>query len=134
MKVTFALAGALLGIVLVAPVAAHHSFAAEFDVNKPITLAGVLTKMEWINPHGWIYIDVKGSSGDIEHWSIESAAPNQLIRRGLRKEDFPAGLEVVVKGYRSRDGSATANAESITFKDGRNFYMGSQTQSAPAAR
>jgi hypothetical protein len=104
---------------------AHHSFAAEFDINKPVTLSGVLTKMEWINPHGWIYIDVKTSSGAIEHWAIEAGAPNQLIRRGLRKEDFPIGTEVIVKGYRARDDSTTANGESITLKDGRNFFMGS---------
>jgi hypothetical protein len=104
---------------------AHHSFAAEFDINKPVEIEGVLTKMEWVNPHGWIYVDVKGPDGQIQHWSIEAGGPTQLLRRGLRKEDFPAGLEVRIKGYRSRDGSFTANGQSVMLKDGRNFFMGS---------
>ncbi len=115
-------AGLLLGAH---PARAHHSFAAEFDIAKPITLEGVLTKMEWVNPHGWIYVDVKKPDGTIEHWSIEAGAPNQLIRRGLRKDDFPAGIEVVITGYRSRNGSNTANGQSVKLKDGRNFFMGS---------
>ena len=115
-------AGLLLGAH---PARAHHSFAAEFDIAKPVTLEGVLTKMEWVNPHGWIYVDVKKPDGTIEHWSIEAGAPNQLIRRGLRKDDFPAGIEVVITGYRSRNGSNTANGQSVKLKDGRNFFMGS---------
>ncbi len=114
---------------------AHHSFAAEFDINKPVTLEGILTKMEWINPHGWIYIDVKGPDVQTQHWSIEAGGPTQLIRRGLRKEDFPVGTELTIKGYRARDGSFTANGQSVTMKDGKNFFMGSaQTPGAPEGK
>src|SRR3954465_3127707 len=103
-------------ILAIAPVAALPSFAAEFDISKPVELEGVLTKMEWVNPHGWIYVDVKGPDGQIQHWAVEAGGPRQLLRRGLRKEDFPAGIAVKVKGYRSRDGSFTANGQSITLK------------------
>jgi len=102
----------------------HHSFAAQFDINKPVTLTGVLTKMDWMNPHGWLYIDVKAANGAVEHWAIETSGPMQLLRRGLGKTDFPAGIEVTVKGYRARDGSTTANGQSVTLKDGRNFFIG----------
>ena len=112
---------------------AHHSCAAEFDINKPVTLQGVLTKMDWVNPHGWIYVDVKAPDGTVQHWAIEAGGPTQLLRRGLRKDDFPAGIEVTITGYRSRDGSFTANGQSVKLKDGRNFFMGSATTpGAPA--
>jgi|SRR5262245_4111334 len=114
---------------------AHHSFAAEYDINKPITLEGVLTKMEWLNPHGWIHIDVKGPDGQTRSWAIEAGGTAQLIRRGMKKEDFPVGTELKIKGYQARDGSLTANGQSVTMKDGRNFFMGSiTTPGAPDAR
>ncbi len=103
---------------------AHHSFAAEFDEHQAITLTGSLTKMEWVNPHGWIYIDVKGADGTVVNWAIEAGAPNALLRRGLRKEDFPIGLEVVVKGFRAKNGKPAANGRTVTFRDGRNFFLG----------
>ena len=117
--------GVLGGVALLlaaAPVAAHHSFAAEFDIEKPIELKGTLTKMAWVNPHGWIYIDVKNPDGTITNWAIEAGATAGLLRNGLRKTDFPVGSEVVVKGFRAKTGKAVANARSVTLPDGRNFY------------
>jgi len=130
-----ALAFASLGVlVAAAPVAAHHSFAAEFDEKAPITLKGTLSKMEWLNPHTWIYVDVKQPDGKVVTWAIEGAAPNGLIRRGLRKADFPIGSELSIEGYRAKNGSPTANAKNVTFPDGRNFYLGASEPAAGAAQ
>ena len=111
---------------------AHHAFASEFDASQPVTLKGTLTKMEWVNPHGWLYVDVRGPDGKIVNWAIEAGAPNALLRRGLRKTDFPPGLEVVITGFRAKNGTATANGRSVTLADGRNFFMGSSGTGAPA--
>ena len=126
----FLTVGALLLAALSAQ--AHHSFAAEFDINQPITLKGVLTKMEWVNPHGWIYIDVKQPDGTVVNWAIEAGGPTQLLRRGLRKTDFPAGIEVTVDGFRARTGEPKANGRSVTMKDGRNFFLGPEAGQAGA--
>lgn len=122
-------AGLLLAAV---PVLAHHSFAAEFDEKQPVTLRGTLTKMEWVNPHGWLHIDVKGPDGKVVSWAVEAGGPNALLRRGLRKTDFPPGIEVIVEGYRAKNGTPTANGRTVKMTDGKNFFLGSSGTGAPA--
>ncbi|MDH3508046.1 MAG: DUF6152 family protein [Gammaproteobacteria bacterium] len=118
--------GAIGLLVFTASAAAHHSFAAEFDIEKPIELRGTLTGMDWVNPHGWLYIDVDNSDGTVTNWAIEAGGATQLLRRGLRKTDFPAGMEVVVSGYLARNGDPVVNGRSVTTPDGRNFFLGTQ--------
>src|SRR5690349_17742966 len=111
----------LVGVVIAAASAsAHHSFAAEFDEKAPIKLTGTVTKLELVNPHMWVYIDVKNPDGTVSNWGIEGGAPNAILRRGLRREDFPIGAQVTVDGYRAKNGSTTANGRTVTFLDGRN--------------
>jgi Family of unknown function (DUF6152) len=112
---------------------AHHAFAAEFDGNQPITLKGTLTKTEWSNPHGWIYVDVKGDDGKVTNWAVEFGSPNALLRRGLRRADFPPGIAVTVQGFRAKSGLPTANASSVTLPDGRSLYTGSSNPDAKGA-
>ena len=132
MRVKLSLMAVGFGMLLAAvPVAAHHSFAAEFDATKPMTLRGTLTKMEWVNPHGWIYVDVKGPDGKVTNWAVEAGAPNGLLRRGLRKDDFPAGIEIIIDGFLAKNGSHTLNGRSVKLLDGRNFFMGSSGTGAP---
>jgi hypothetical protein len=113
------------------PMFAHHAFSAEYDANRPITLKGSLTKVEWTNPHGWIYVDVKDDSGKPVNWAIEFGSPNAMLRRGLRKTDFPDGIEVVIKGYRAKNGTPTINGTSVKLPDGRNLLVGSSGTGAP---
>ena len=121
-----------LGIVLAAvPVSAHHAFSAEFDAAKPITLKGTITKMEWINPHTWIHVDVKKPDGTLESWMIEGGPPNALYRRGFTKDSLPVGAEILVEGFRAKDGSMRGNGRDITFSDGRKLFLGSSGTGAP---
>jgi hypothetical protein len=106
-------------------VSAHHSFGAVFDATKPVTLTGTVTRVEMMNPHGWIHIDVKQPDGTVKNWVIETNTPQQLAARGLKKNSIPIGLELVVQGYRAKDGSNTANGTIIRFPDGRDFAIGS---------
>lgn len=134
MRKTFAVvlaAGGLL--VAAAPVWAHHAFSAEFDGDKKVKFTGTVTKMEWINPHAWIHIDVKGDDGKVTPWMIEAAAPNALLRRGWTKKSLLAGTEIVVEGYQAKDGSNRANGSLITFPDGRKLFVGSSKGDAGAA-
>lgn len=121
-----------MGLVLTAvPVRAHHAFAAEFDAKKPVKLRGTVTKMEWINPHAWIHIDVKEADGKVTNWMVEGGTPNTLFRRGLTKDSLAIGTEIVVDGYQAKDGSNRANGRDITFPDGRKLFLGASSSDAP---
>ncbi len=113
------------------PLAAHHSFAAEFDAKQPVLFKGTVTKMEWINPHVWIYINVAQSNGKTEAWMVEGGAPTVLFRRGFSKTSLQAGTQIVVDGYRAKDGTNKMNAREITFADGRRLFAGSEGTGAP---
>jgi hypothetical protein len=110
---------------------AHHSFAAEFDANQPVQLRGTIVRVEWINPHTWIHLDVKKGDGSVERWMIEGGTPNTLLRRGLTKTSLPQGTEIMVDGYKAKNGTNRANGRDLTFTDGRRLFMGSSGIGAP---
>jgi hypothetical protein len=125
------ISGVGLLALAVKPVVAHHAFAAEFDATKPVKLQGTVTKMEWINPHAWIHIDVKKADGTTESWAIEGGTPNTLLRRGFTKDSLKVGTEIMVDGYQAKDGSTRANGRDLTLPDGKKLFMGSSGTGAP---
>jgi hypothetical protein len=134
-KLFSVVAGAALVVTAAAvPVIAHHSFAAEFDAKRPVKLRGTVTKMEWINPHSWIHIDVKMADGKVEKWMVEGGAPNALLRRGWNKNSLLPGTEILVEGFQAKDGAMRANGRDITFPDGKKLFVGSSGTGAPDER
>ena len=128
--VAFVVAGVLLSLAAV-PARAHHAFAAEFDAKNPIKLRGTVAKTEWINPHTWIHIDVKRADGKVDRWMIEGGPPNALYRRGFTKDSLPVGTEILVEGFRAKDGSMRGNGRDLTFANGRKLFLGSSGTGAP---
>ena len=131
MRHTVVLSIVLLAAALGAPVRAHHSFAAEYDANQPITLQGQIARIDLVNPHAWLYLEVKDADGKVVRWNVEMGAPNNLIRRGVTKATLPIGETVTVDGYKAKDGSTTVNGRQIKMSDGRTLFTGSSNTGAP---
>jgi hypothetical protein len=129
LSVVIVLAGVLLAAL---PLWAHHAFQAEFDQEKPVSLKGKVTRMEWINPHAWIHIEVPNPDGTVTNWMIECGSPNIMLRRGFTKESLEFGTELSVQGYRAKNGSNRANGSSVTFRDGRKLFVGGSNPDIPA--
>ena len=123
---------ALLAALTAQPVVAHHAFNSEFDAKRPVKFKGTVTKMVWVNPHAWIYVDVKKPDGSVEEWAVEAGTPNTLLRRGLTRQSLPAGTEITVDGYQSKDGSLRANGRDLTLPNGQTLFIGSSGTGAPS--
>lgn len=130
-RLTLTLAGAALALLVAGSAAAHHAFSAEFDATKPVALRGTITKMEWINPHAWMHLDVTREDGTVESWMIEAGPPGALVRRGWRRDSVIPGTEVLVEGYQAIDGALRANGRDVTFPDGTRLFAGSSGTGAP---
>jgi len=134
MRVKLAVGIAGIGLCLAGTavsVVAHHAFAAEFDANKPVQFTGTVTKMEWLNPHVWLHMDVKKADGTSESWAFEAGTPNVLFRRGFTKASLLPGIQIKVDGYQAKDGTRRANGRDLTFADGKKLFMGSSGTGAP---
>jgi len=130
--VTSVLCSAALLLIVSRPAAAHHAFGAEFDANSPVLIKGKIAKIEWVNPHTWIHVEMTKPDGTKETWMFEGGSPNTLLRRGVNKATFPAGTDIVIDGYQARDHSEKrANARNVTFSDGRKIFLGSTGTGAP---
>jgi hypothetical protein len=134
MSAKLAMAVGIMGLAMsgwASSASAHHAFAAEFDANKPVNFKGTITKMEWVNPHTWLHVDVKSPDGTVVNWAIEAGTPNVLFRRGFKKESLLPGTAIAIDGYQSKDGSHRANGRDLTFADGRKLFLGSSGTGAP---
>jgi hypothetical protein len=121
----------LLAALTATPVVAHHAFNSEFDAKRPVKFKGTVTKMVWVNPHAWIYVEVKKADGSVEEWMVEAGTPNTLLRRGLTRQALPIGTEITVDGYQSKDGSLRANGRDLTLPNGQTLFIGSSGTGAP---
>ena len=131
MAITVAVVGVVGAAAFSVPAIAHHAFSAEFDANRPLHLEGVVTEMEWINPHAWVHIEITKDDGTKEEWMVEGGTPNTLFRRGFTQDSLAVGTEIIVDGYQAKDGSQKMNGRDLTFRDGRKLFMGSSGTGAP---